>query len=266
MKTEPHPDEDTRPINELVNAALSEPDEDVAWNAVVALHWRGSAEVLHRATELCASLCSQERKLGADILGQLGVPERTFSVECSQQLRRMLKNSEEADVLYSVLVALYHQDEPKAIPQVTTFSTHPEPEVRHAAVLALTGHETPLAIDCLILLSKDADANVRNWATFAIGTQIELDTSDIRNALADRLDDPDDDTRGEALIGLARRKDERVIDALKQELSSDDVGTLALEAAELIASKDLYSSLVALRSWWDVDPDLLEQAISASQS
>ena len=69
----------------------------------------------------------------------------------------------------------------------------------------------------------------------------------------------------EAFVGLARRKDERVIDALKKELSSDSVGALAVEAAEMIASKDLIPHLVALRTWWDVDTELLEQAISASQ-
>ncbi len=266
MTTEAHPDNDHRTVDELINAALSNTDEEVAWNAVCALHWRGSDEVLQRARELCVSPCSQERKRGADILGQLGVPERTFPVECAQQLRSMLKKSEEADVLCAALVGLSHQDDMESIPQVASFATHPDSEVRYAVVLALTGHETPLAIESLISLRNDSDANVRDWSTFGLGTQLDLDTPAIRDALADRLDDPDDDTRGEALMGLARRKDKRVINALKQELASENVGTMAIEAAELIASKDLYSCLVALQEWWDIDPELLEQAISVSQS
>ncbi len=39
----------------------------------------------------------------------------------------------------------------------------------------------------------------------------------------------------------------------------------SIEAAELIASKELYPHLVDLRGWWDVDIDLLERAIETSK-
>lgn len=178
----------------------------------------------------------------------------------------MLHQNEEPDVLQAALIGLSHQSDSEAVRLVVSFSAHLDPEVRHAVVLALTGHEDPIAIHGLTSLSNDPDSEVRDWATFALGTQLELDTPAIREALADRLDDPDFDTRGEALIGLACRKDRRVVDALKTELSSERVGTLAIEAAELIASKDLLPFLVDLREWWDVDSELLERAILASQS
>lgn len=266
MDTPLHPKNDPRSVHDLVNFALTESDEDTAWQAVCALHWRGSREVLLRAEELSRSQCSQERTLAADILGQLGVPDRMFPKECCNLLRKMLLHTEKPDVLNAVLFGLYHQNDVEAVPLVISFSRHPDPKVRHAVVLALTGHETPVAIECLITLSSDVDAHVRDWATFALGIQIELDTPAIREALVNRLDDPDDDTRGEALVGLALRKDERVIHALKAELSSQSVGTLAIEAAEAIASTELHSHLVSLREWWDVHPELLERAISVSQS
>jgi len=259
------PKDDPRTVDELVNAALGETDEEIAWNAVCALHWNGTFEALCRAEVLCASHCAKERRLGADILGQLGIPERTFPKECCELLRAMLKVSEVAAVLQAVLVALSHQNDADAIPIVANFSTHPDSEVRHAAVLALSGHETPLALESLISLSNDAVAHVRDWATFALGTLVETDTPAIRHALADRLDDSDNDTRGEALVGLAARKDERVVEALKRELSSECIGSLAIEAAELIGSAELHSHLIALQDWWDVDPELLERAISATQ-
>ena len=49
-------------------------------------------------------------------------------------------------------------------------------------------------------------------ATFALGTQCEAATPEIRNALADRLADTDDETRSEAaMVGFARRGDPRVL-------------------------------------------------------
>lgn len=267
MTAQTHPKDDPRTVDALVNAALCEMDEDAYWNAIVALHWRGNREVLQRAEELCASECAQERCIGADILGQLGVPDRTFPEESTKMLMGMLKHGETAEVLRTALVGLSHQDvaNTDAIPLISSFSAHPDPEVRHAVVLALSGCASQLAIEKLIVLSRDSDAHVRDWATFGLGTQIESDTSQIRDALADRLEDFDDDARGEALVGLARRKDHRVVEAIRRELRSDCIGTLTVEAAELIASTELHSELVALREWWDVNPELLERAISASQ-
>jgi hypothetical protein len=63
---------------------------------------------------------------------------------------------------------------------------------------------------------------------------------------------------------LAQRKDMRVIAALKRELESDCIGCLTIEAAEMIASSELYLLLVDLRGWWDIDINLLERAIEVS--
>ena len=254
---------DPRTTDELVNFVLCQMDEDSEWNAIGSLHWRGTAEVLRRAELLTQSSCSRERRLGADILGQLGVPDRSFPAECTEILCGMLCVGEEPEVLRSVLVALSFQNCPAAIPLITTFSDHSDARVRHAVVLALANEECSLTIIHLIRLSSDSDDNVRDWATFALGTLFEADTPEIRDALFQRIADTDDDTRGEALVGLARRKDSRVIDALRTELASDCVGSLAIEAAELIASSELCPQLVKLQLWWDVDPCLLDRAIMA---
>ncbi len=263
-----NPNDDPRTTAELVSVALTETDEETAWDAVRALHWRGGLDVLERAKQLTESKCSRERRLGADLLGQLGVPERTYPDQCRSILRSMLTEVETAEVLRAVLVAVTHQNDIEAIPLAVGFSTHPDSDVRHGVVLALSihlGHEVPQALETLIQLSNDSCEHVRDWATFALGTLIEIDTKQIRDALADRLSDPDFDTRGEALVGLAQRKDVRVIAALQRELESDCIGCLAIEAAEMIASNELYPLLVDLRGWWDIDVNLLERAIEVSK-
>lgn len=195
---------------------------------VYGLHWRGSKDVLQRATALCRSACPMERRLGANILGQLGVPERTFPRECVLALLEMLDTETEAQALESIFIALSNLHDPKAIPAAVRFAAHPDPDVRHGVVLALTGQDNRAAIETLIRLTTDSDSDVRDWATFGLGTQLEIDTPDIRDALAARLDDPDDHTRGEALVGLARLRDPRVIAALVKELAGDSVGTWQL--------------------------------------
>jgi HEAT repeat protein len=259
----PHPRDDPRPVGELISILLSGPDEGLYWVGICALHWRGSHEVLDRALGLCMSFCALERRAGADILGQLGVPDRIFPESCLRTLLNMLVEENHHDVLQAVLVALSHLRDPEAIVPASRFRHHPDPDVRHGVVLALTGHEEEQALGVLIELTRDPDAHVRDWATFALGSQVDVDTPELRDALAGRLSDEDDETRAEAMVGLAQRGDRRVLTALRRELESDSVGALAVEAAALIGDPELHPALLALVDWWDVDVGSLGEAIRA---
>jgi HEAT repeat protein len=259
----PGPEDDPRPVDELIAFLLGGPDEDPYWDAVGALHRRGTREVLDRAVGLCRSPCAVERRVGADILAQLGVPERAFPEAGLHILLPMLAVERDPAVLRSILVALSHYRCLEAIVPASRLRHHDDPEVRFAVVFALMCHEDSQAFDTLAELTRDPEADVRDWATFALGTRVEADTPGLREALVERLADPDDDTRAEAMVGLARRGDRRVLPALREELASDSVGTLAVEAAALIGEPDLYPLLVALRGWWVLDAESLAEAIRA---
>ncbi len=263
MATNSDPEHDPSTLDDLVNAALTAMDEDATSEAVRELYHRATYEVLERARSLCESECPFERRIGARILRGSVWAENALQAECCSQLRRLLRAGEQPDVLDAVFASIGEQRDARAVPIVIGFASHPHPDVRLGVVHALSGQRSHLAVNCLISPTSDAVARVRDWATFAIGTLIDIDSPEIRNALATRLDDPDFDTRSKALIGLAERKDPRVVSALIKELSSDCIGTLAVEAAELIASNELLPLLVELRDWWDVDCGLLEQAIAA---
>lgn len=114
----------------------------------------------------------------------------------------------------------------------------------------------------LIEWSRDRNDKVRDWATFYIGSQLSFDGADVRQALKDRLDDSDFDTRCEALVGLARRGDESAVRSLKKWLAGDNVSMMMIEAAGYYGRSDIVPLLEELRSWWDVDPELLEDAIA----
>ena len=72
----------------------------------------------------------------------------------------------------------------------------------------------------LIALSADDDLDVRDWATFALGTLSEDDGAPLRDALAARLDDEDEDVRLEAVHGLALRGDARAAEPARDLLAA----------------------------------------------
>ncbi|MGP0063209.1 MAG: hypothetical protein ACLQGP_06345 [Isosphaeraceae bacterium] len=258
-----HPKDDPRSVNELIASALSEPDEFPAWNAIWVLHGRGTQEVLDEAARLCRSFCIVERSLGAEILAQLGAPGRTFPEECVRLLLDLLSQEREPEVLRSTLVALGHYRTPEVVVRISRFRRHKDGRVRDGVVFALLESVDPRAIDALIKLTTDEDPHVRDWATFGLGTQVDLDMPVIREALAARLYDADADTRGEAMLGLVRRGDPRVLPALHRSLDTDSISTMAIEAAFKVGAPDLHPQLVALQGRWDVDKNLLEDAIRA---
>lgn len=86
------------------------------------------------------------------------------------------------------------------------------------------------AIETLIKLSSDKLSHIRNWATFGLGTQIERNNKTIREALWARVNDKHQETKLEAIVGLAKRKDKRVNDIIKREIIGGEYGILLFEA------------------------------------
>jgi HEAT repeat protein len=255
---------DPRATHEFIATALTEPNEDAAWDAVAMLQYRGTKEVFDAARQLCASDCPQERTLGANILGRLGIPNHNFPKESVKLLLTLLAVESDVDVLDAICIALGHLHDPTTIPSLARLRTHPSAKVRYAAVFPLLGFEDNLAIETLIEMSRDQDYLVRDWATFGLGTQIDADTHEIREALFVRVFDEDEVIRGEALVGLARRKDQRIIEPLIKELSrypAAEHWSYSLDAAEEIADARLLPVLTRLKQSVDLDDSTFDEAI-----
>jgi len=186
----------------LFTLALTVADEDIAWAAISELQQRGTPEIYQRTQQLCSSSLVREREVGADILGQLARPQSTYYEESVQILLMMLEMEQHPAVLQSIGTALGHWSDPRAILPLLRHQHHTDPLVRYAVAFGLLGHDTPEAIAALIVLSADPHPLVRDWATFGLAVQIDTDTTEIRDALAARLDD-DPDIDGEAMVGLA---------------------------------------------------------------
>jgi HEAT repeat protein len=144
---------------------------------------------------------------------------------------------------------------------LSRLASHESEDVRCALAYSLGGRNDPISVDRLITLSADPDCDTRNWATFALGALSEEDLPAIRDALAARLSDVDDEVRGEAMAGLAKRLDERAVEPVLRELDKTNVMTLAIEAAQTMPRPKFIPHLEALHAAHPDDETII-QALS----
>lgn len=213
-------------------------DSDQAWNSVRKLHHLGGREVFAIAATWCHSAHPLMRARGADVIAQLGKVSRqsnSFPEESFAIVAELVRTETEIQPLTSGLYALGHLENSLAIPTMCSYYMHPNSDVRAAVTFALGRYaNNELAITALIHLTRDADPDVRDWAVFGLGVVGEADNPDIRDALAARLADANRDAREEAVVGLAKRQDRRVLETLLDLLAEPDVTDRVIEAASLM--------------------------------
>jgi HEAT repeat protein len=259
----------------LVAAAAG--DEWRRSELVSRLHDGGGEEALGMASALCRHSDPSRRALGVDVLGQLGGgPDRRavdgpLHTEALDVLLALAEVEDDPYVLVCIAVAFGHIGDERCVDPLIRWHAHPNPGVRNGVVSGLLGRAEPAALETLIKLSTDSDADVRDWATFGLARYTDLDFPRLRQALIDRLGDDDTDTAAEAINGLARRGDERalppLIEALRSQLPVSDPFVL-IEALYVLAlatgDPRLHPLLVADADEWradapdeDLPPDLV---------
>jgi hypothetical protein len=263
--------QETRSSAELVGAALCAINEDVRWELVAELHRRGTREEL----ELALGLFEQgeaEQVLACDLLGQLGATRREhgaypFGADSSALLARGLRSASPL-VQRAAVTALGHLKWEPLFESLSALAASPDEQVRHAVAFALGGRTDDASVDTLIALSEDRDDDVRNWATFGLGSLSERRDARVCDALARRLHDPHDETRGEAWVGLAQKGDMRAFEPVRAQLDSDELDVLTIEAAECYAHPAFVPALERWRAMCEGDEDpylrgLLDGALAA---
>ena len=260
---------DQRSTTELVALYLRDPETDEAGRALGVVQYRGGKEEFEIAAHLARGNLALERRVAADILAQLGWQERTYLSESIEILLRLLDDPE-VEVLQAAAIACGQRKSSLSVARLVELGKHPSAQVRYGVTYGLAGQDEPSAIDALLLLSKDEDRDVRDWATFALGSQTDIDTPELREALRARLTDNDPEIGGEALVGLSRRQDEHLKRAVLDELSGEFHGDWVFEAAEAIADPDFIPALERMRARMNADlPERfffrLEMALLACQ-
>lgn len=244
-----------RAVIGLDDECASAPDDMSGWRAIVRLRDRASRDVLDACLAACADADPLKRRVAAIVLGELGdsqVGSPVFGEERFRGLMDLLAaeraGAGDPDVMGAACTGLGRLHDPRAIPALLALRTYPEAAVRFGVMSGLSRHlgphAPPAVLDALIALSADSDEDVRDWATFALGEHVEIDTPTVRAALHARLDDPYVEARHEAIEGLAKRGDPLVLPVLIRELCRG-VAPKLLDAAAALATPDLCDALAA---------------------
>jgi HEAT repeat protein len=159
-------------------------------------------------------------------------PEWLFRDEAFPLLAEMLERELNSMALSSGIAALGHLYNEAGIPIIARYKDHPDQDVRFSVACAL-GHfpDHSLSVATLIPLTRDEDSDVRDWSVFGLGVQGSVDSSEIREALLERLSDPNEDVREEAAVGLGKRQDLRLLPTLRGMLAMPELKVRVAEAA-----------------------------------
>lgn len=256
-------------LQELVAIALSREDGNI--KALWALRHKGGAEVFALASDLClggddiAHPTPRQRQLGTCILSQMSQSSKKSSHVSIDVLLKMLDSESDENVILSIIYALGHLRGVTRAEQLSQWLVHPDEYVRIAVVNALSHERNKLAIDALIVLTKDPSDEVRDLAAFGLGFFEGVRSSAINSALLDCLNDPYEMVRLQAMEALVDRGvyKKRVVKALLADLALGYDGDLPCRIAAKLESPELYEALVKLRT--DKLSEDLEEAILACQ-
>jgi HEAT repeat protein len=254
-----------RQLDIRIDAALGTFDEECRWDLIDGILTECPDDVLEVSASLLADDLDRGRALGADILGRLVGVEPKCRVAVVSALMAALAVEKVPAPTASIVAALGHVGDPVTLGSIFPLAYDPDAEVRLAVAFAVATISpqplVPEARAALIRLSSDAEPEVRDWATFGLGTLTDDDGPDVRAALLARAEDANHEARAEALFGLAVRRDPRAVPHLIRALQSPLVGVLEVEAAAAAADPRLLPALWALQQAGAADQFRVRRAI-----
>jgi HEAT repeat protein len=259
--------EDARSNEELlatVQACRNDSDDPRYWDSVAVLHGRFDEILWEQVRPWTDSPDATLRATAADVLGQVHHSCPPLQAPVARLLIAKAESEPEPNVLSSLAAALGHNGSPERLSALVNLADHPDANVRHAVASSLGGIDAPAAVAALLKLSEDPDVDVRDWATFGLGSMTEFDTPQLRQALLARTEDSDEETRGESIVGLARRRDVRVVAVIERELCRPDAANLVVDAAHEFPQPSFLAGLKRLdRERWDRERWDLESVAAA---
>ncbi|MFJ1838164.1 HEAT repeat domain-containing protein [Streptomyces sp. NPDC088175] len=248
-------------------AQASEVDHDE--HAYWALVWETAQEESGKTALRCGlgllrSADVLERKVGCDVVGNVADAHESLRSEAATALMALAEVETAARVLSSLVCGLGRAQDPRAVPVLVRLSGHEDTDLRRQVASEITFVNSGLPdgpdVQALIRLTQDQDPEVRNWAAFTLGFQLEQDTTAIRDALWKCTTDECGEVREEGARGLARRHDPRAVPLIARLLDSGDGSQVfTLDAAAILGVPELLPALAA----HEPDPPETDRAIAA---
>lgn len=225
----------------IFDRLVNNKSEKTYWSNISELRKRANDDVFNQAYEFAKSQNDKKKIIGIDVLAQLGFDPRFRQKETVKLYFKLLQEKQSDDVLFSLFFGISHNNEKltnNQVLQLIKFKDSRNNDVRYSLVSAISGVDNPKAIETLIELSEDNFSSIRNWATFGIGTLSEQNNDRIVKALWNRTKDKHQETKLEAIVGLANRNQVAIKDQIIEELRNGEYGTLLFEAIETLKDKD----------------------------
>lgn len=216
-------------ILQLIHKAYKEEDDNAYMEYIHAIRKRANTQTLEIVRGMVYSKDHIKRDMAASILSQIAYPSKSFKGEAVYLLGRLLDDKHE-DVITSAIYGFGHRRCTRFANKIASLGNTRYLQIKEALSFTLGWYENQESINTLIRLMQDKNDDVRNWATFSLAQINESNTQTIRDALFHNLSDQVLEIRGEALLGLARRKDERVKDAILDDLQKPFYGSWIFDA------------------------------------
>ncbi|MCS3871018.1 hypothetical protein J3D55_003934 [Chryseobacterium ginsenosidimutans] len=250
----------------LIQKAYKAKTETNYWNQITPLRQFVNEEMISECFQLIDSDDVKYKQIGIDILCQLGRKRKGFVKELFEKVFEIFETSTDENLIFTSLFAIGHNNEYLKVKQIKAlekFQNSKSKNIRYALTFSLLGIENEKAIKMLINLAQDRSPRVQDWATFGLGTQIETDNEEIRNILYKNCFSKDDQTKQEALKGLANRNDERAKEIILQELKNGNFGGLLFDTILNIKNGEEYISyLISIYNKFKDDKSINKQWLS----
>ncbi len=200
---------------------------------IVELRKRGGETTFNECLKLINSNSEKNRYIGIQILSDFGQQPKKYENKILKIFFKLLKNETNYKIISTILNGIrYHKSviNESQIKIISKYKLSKYSEIRIQVINCFLGLENITALDTLIYLTKDKKCQIRDWATFGIGTQIEISSESILKALWARTEDKDYVTRSEAIYGLALRNIVEVELKILEELENDNFDKLILKS------------------------------------
>ena len=229
--------------NKLFEKARKSKSQNSYWKTIIELRKFVDDKMVEKCFELMNSKNQKSIILGIDILSQLGTKRKKFAKKLIKKLYEFLNQYENERLTVSCLIAISHNNQfltKKQINFLEKYKNNKSKEIRYALAFSVMTLENETAINILIKLSNDKSPKIRDWSIFGLGTQIESDNNKIRKTLYKHSFDKDDNTRQEAIKGLANRNDKRVNKVVLNELQSKNISPLIFDTILQLKNGEKY--------------------------